>query len=88
MCPEGQPRHMQRARVPDARDSEQVLRQVERHLDQLTFAIHMVEIKDIPVAYQRQVTRVPRTWIHLFRRVAQDALCYRVVHEEPSGDAP
>ena len=85
---EGQPRHMQRAKVLDARESERVLRQVERHLDRLTFAIPLVEIEDIPVAYQRQVTGVPRTWIHLFRRVAQAALCYKEVHGEPAGDAP
>ena len=85
--PKGKPRHMQRARVPDARESERVLRQVERHLDRLNFAIPMVEIEDIPVAYQRQVTGVPRTWIRLFRRVAQAALCYREVHGEPSGDS-
>ena len=77
---EGQPRHMRRAKVPDAAESERVLRQVERHLDRLTFAIPMAEIEDIPVVYQRQVTGAPRTWIRLFRRVAQAALCYREVH--------
>ena len=85
---EGQPRHMRRARVPDAAESERVLRQVERHLDRLTAAILMAEIEDIPVADQRQVTGVPRTWVHLFRRVAQAALCYREAHGEPAGDAP
>ena len=75
MCPEGKPRHMWRARVPDAAESERVLRQVERHLDRLTFAILMAKIEDILVAYQRQVTGVPRTWIYLFQRVAQATLC-------------
>ena len=86
--PEGKPRHMWRARVPDAGESERVLRQVERHLNRLTFAIPMAEIEDLPVAYQRQVTGVPRNWIHLFRCVAQATLCYREVHGEASGDAP
>jgi hypothetical protein len=63
MCPKGQLRHMRRARVPNAGESERVLHQVERHLDRLTYAIPMAEIKDIPLAYQRQVTRVLRTWI-------------------------
>ena len=79
---------MRRARVPVARESERVLHQVERHLDRLTFAIPMAEIEDIPMAYQRQVTGVLRTWIRLFQRVAQAALCYREVHGEPSGDVP
>ena len=53
MRPEGKPQQMWRARVPDAAELERVLRQVERHLDRLTFAIPMAEIEDIPVAYQR-----------------------------------
>ena len=88
MHSEGKPQHMWRAKVPDATESERVLHQVERHLDRLTFAILMAKIEDILVAYQRQVTGVPRTWIHLFWRVAQAALCYREVYGEPSGDAP
>ena len=63
-----------------------MLCQVERHLDRLTTAIPMAEIEDIPMAYQRQVTGVPRTWIRLFRCVAHAAICYREVHGEPSGD--
>ena len=64
--PEGQPRHMQRARAPYATEIDRVLLQVERHLDMLIVVVPMVEIEDLPMAYQRQVTRVPRTWIHLF----------------------
>ena len=74
--------------VPEVGETERVLRQVERHLDRLTNVVPMAEIEDLPVAYQRQVTRVPRTWIHLFWCVAQAALCYREVHGEASGDAP
>ena len=86
--PEGQPRHMRRSRVPDAGEADRVLHQVERHLDRLTTIVPMAEIEDLPVAYQQQVTGVPRTWIRLFRRVAQAALCYREIHGEASGDAP
>lgn len=86
--PEGKPRHMWRSRVPDAGEADRVLRQVERHLDRLITVVPPAEIEDLPVAYQRQVTRVPRTWIRLFRHVAQAALCYRQVHGEASGDAP
>ena len=60
----------------------------ERHLDHLTTVVPMAEIEDLPVAYQQQVTGVPRTWIHLFRRVAQAILCYSEVHGEALGDAP
>jgi hypothetical protein len=88
MRPEGKPRHMRRSRVPDAGEVNRVLHQVERHLDRLTIAIPSAKIEDLSVVYQRQVTRVPRTWIRLFRRVAQATLCYREVHGEPSGDAP
>ena len=85
---EWKPRHMRRSRVLDAGEADRVLRQVERHLDRLTTAISPAEIEDLPVAYQRQVIRVPRTWIRLFRRVAQATLCYKEVHGEASGDAP
>ena len=86
--PEGKPRHMWRSRFPDVGEADRVLHQVERHLDRLTTAVPPAEIEDLPVAYQWQVTGVPRTWIRLFLRVAQAALCYREVHGEASGDAP
>ena len=70
VCPDGQPRHMRRSKVPDVRETDWVLRQVERHLDRLTTVVPMAEIEDLPVAYQLQVTGVPRTWIRLFRCVA------------------
>jgi hypothetical protein len=60
---EGQLRHMQRARAPDSTETDRVFHQVERHLDRITAAVPMAEIKDLPVAYQHQVTGVPRTWI-------------------------
>lgn len=86
--PEGKPKHMQQSRVPDAGEVDGVLHQVERNLDHLTTVVPMAEIEDLPVAYQQQVTGVPRTWIHLFQHVAQATLCYREVHREASGDAP
>ena len=52
MHPDGQPRHMRRSRVPDARETDRVLHQVERHLDRLTTVVPMVEIEDLLVAYQ------------------------------------
>lgn len=58
---EGQPRHMQRARALDTGETNRVFRQVERHLDRLTAPMPMAEIEDLPVGYQRQVTRVLRT---------------------------
>ena len=79
---------MRRARAPDATETDQVFHQVERHLDRLTVAVPMAEIKDLPVAYQRQVTGVPMTWIHLFQCVAQDVLSYTEVHGEAHVDAP
>ena len=86
--PDGKPRHMWRARDPDAGETDRVFRQVERHLDHLTTAMPMAEIEDLPVAYQRQVTGVPRTWIRLFQRVAQPVICYSGGHGEASRDAP
>ena len=59
--PDGKPRHMRRARAPYAGETDQVFRKVERHLDRLTTTVPMAEIEDLPVAYQRQVTGVPRT---------------------------
>ena len=49
--PEGKPKHMRRSRVPDAREADWVLHQVERHLDHLTTIVPMAEIEDLPVAY-------------------------------------
>ena len=46
---EGKPRHMRRAKVPSAGESERVLHQVERCLDRLTTAIPPTEIEDLPV---------------------------------------
>lgn len=86
--PDGQPRHMRRSRAPNSSETDQVFHQVERHLDRLTTVVPMTEIEDLLVAYQRQVTGVPRTWIRLFWRVAQVVLCYSEVQGEASGDAP
>ena len=86
--PDGKPRHMRQARAPNAGETNQVFHQVQRHLDHLTTAMLMAEIEDLPVAYQRHVIGVPRTWIRLFRRVAQVVLCYSEVHGEALGDAP
>ena len=51
--PEGQLRHMRRARASDATETDWVFHQVERHLDRLTTAVPMADIEDLPVAYQR-----------------------------------
>ena len=48
--PDGQPRNMQRARALDVGEIDRVFCQVERHLDRLTTAVPMAEIKDLPVA--------------------------------------
>ena len=79
---------MQIAREPDATETDRVFCQVERHLDKLTTTIPMVDIEDLPVAYQRQVTGVPMTWIRLFQHVPQVVLSYTEVHGEAHVDAP
>ena len=79
---------MQRARASDMTETDRVFREVERHLDRLTAPVPMAEIEDLPVAYQRQVTGVPMTWICLFQRVAQTVLSYTEVHGEAPRDAP
>ena len=79
---------MQRARTLDTTETDTVFLQVERHLNRLTASVPMAEIEDLPVSYQCQVTGVPRTWICLFRQVAQAILCYSEVHGEAPGDAP
>ena len=52
---------MWRARALDATETNRVFRQVERHLDRLTAAVLMAKIEDLLVAYQCQVTGLPRT---------------------------
>jgi len=69
-------------------ETDRVFRQVERHLDRLTAPVFMVEIEDLPVGYQQQVTEVSRTWICLFQQVAHVVLCYSEVHGEVAGDSP
>ena len=43
MRPDGQPRHMRRARAPDVGETNWVFRQVERYLDRLTTFVLMAE---------------------------------------------
>ena len=51
MRPDGKPRLMQRSKDLDAGETNQVLHQVERHLDRLTTTVAMAKIEDLPVAY-------------------------------------
>ena len=85
---DGKPKHMRQARALDVGETNRVFCQVERHLNCLTTTMSMAEIEDLPVAYQQQVTGVPRMWIRMFRCVAKVVLCYSEVHGEASGDAP
>jgi hypothetical protein len=55
---------------PPAREVDRVLRQVEWNLTALTSIVPMAEIEELPMSMQPHVVGVPRTWVHLFRRLA------------------
>jgi hypothetical protein len=61
---------------PPAREAERVLRRVERNLTTLTHAVSMAEIEDLPPAMQPHVVGVPRTWVQLFRHLANIVVHY------------
>jgi hypothetical protein len=61
---------------PPAGEVERVLRRVERNLTALTRAVPMAEIEDLPPTMQPHVVGVPRTWVQLFRRLANVVVHY------------
>jgi hypothetical protein len=46
-----------------ARETERVLRWIERNLSVLTRIVPMVEIEDLPSSMQTHVVGAPRTWV-------------------------
>jgi hypothetical protein len=61
---------------PPAREAERVLRQVERNLTVLTRTVPMAEIENLPPSMQPHVVAVPRTWVQLFRHLANIVVHY------------
>ena len=52
-------------------DVERTLQSIHTNFVRLTHRVPMAQVKDLPEAMQRQVVGVPRTWVHLFRRLAR-----------------
>jgi hypothetical protein len=63
-----------------AGESERVLRRFERNFTALTRIVPMAEIEDLPPSMQPHVVGVPRTWVRLFRRLAQAVHDYNRAH--------
>jgi hypothetical protein len=61
---------------PPAEEAERVLKRVERNLTVLTRTTPMEEIKDLPPSMQTHVFGVPRTWVQLFRCLANVVVHY------------
>jgi hypothetical protein len=61
---------------PPTGEDERVLRWVEQNLTALTRTVPMPEIEDLPPSMQTDVVGVPRTWVHLFRRLANNFFHY------------
>lgn len=55
---------------PPVGEAHRVLHRVERNLTALIRAVPMAKIEDLPPAMQPHVVGVPRTWVQLFRRLA------------------
>lgn len=55
---------------------------IDRNLTQLIIDVWMTNMEDLLVRMQCHIIGVPRTWVHLLKRVARIVLCYRDVHED------
>jgi hypothetical protein len=63
-----------------AGEAERVLRRIERNFTALTRTVPMAEIEDLPPSMQTHVVGAPRTWVRLFRRLAQAVHDYNRAH--------
>jgi hypothetical protein len=63
-----------------AGEAERVLRRVERNFTALTRMVPMAEIEDLPPSMQPHVVGAPRTWVRLFRRLANAVDQYNRAH--------
>jgi hypothetical protein len=63
-----------------AGEAERVLRRVERNFTALTRTVPMAEIEDLPPSMQPHVVGAPRTWVRLFRRLANAVDQYNRAH--------
>jgi hypothetical protein len=61
-------------------EAERVLRRIERNFTVLTHTVPMAEIEDLPPSMQTHVVGAPRTWVRLFRRLAQALHDYNRAH--------
>lgn len=61
---------------PPTGEAERVLRWVERNLTAPTRTMPMAEIEDLLPSMQPHVVGVPRTWVQLFRRLANTVVHY------------
>jgi hypothetical protein len=61
-------------------EAERVLRRVERNFTSLTRTVPMVEIEDLPPSMQPHVVGAPRTWVRLFRHLANVVDHYNRAH--------
>jgi hypothetical protein len=63
-----------------AGEAERVLRWIERNFTALTRIVPMAEIEDLSPSMQTHVVGAPRTWVRLFRRLAQAIHDYNRAH--------
>ena len=59
---------------------ERVLRRVKHKFTTLTHTVPMAEIEDLPLSIQPHVVGAPRTWVRLFRRLANAVDQYNKAH--------
>jgi hypothetical protein len=65
---------------PPAGEAERALRQIEQNFTELTRTVPMIEIEDMPIPMQRHMVGLPRTWVHLFRRLGRVVRDYNRAH--------
>jgi hypothetical protein len=63
-----------------AEDTERVLRRVEHSFTALTRTVPMAYIEDLPPSMQPHVVGEPRTWVRLFRHLANTVDQYNRAH--------
>ena len=59
---------------------DDIIGELEKNLERLTFDILDVDIDDLPMRYQRYTMRVPGRFSRMLRRVARAVMCYREHH--------
>jgi hypothetical protein len=65
---------------PPPGEAERALRKIEKNFTKLTRTVPMIDIEDMSIPMQRYMVGLPRTWVHLFRRLGLAVHEYNRAH--------